>query len=421
MKLPVTDTTLITLENAVASARLAVYAVAAGASTVVWGLGRDPRFAVLFSLALLAFLVGGRRTVPLHIALSVDVMIALGIWYLFGPVSGAHLVAFVVVTVGATLLPPAKAWTLVGVAVTTVPAQLALHLIGERRTLPLFHPVDPVPTMELVMGGALQAVFLVMVGLLFIRIAQLLRRGIRALSEELSKEQELNRAKDLFIATIGHELRTPLTSVTGFAEVLLTEQLADSERTEFLRIVSRQAKELQGLIDDLLTFTRAEAGRLTFRPKEVDLTGEVRDTLEAMGDRAAGVEVRGEPTTVVADPLRIRQIVRNLVDNAIKYGRPPIRVVVADDLDGVVIRVEDGGPGIPPDEVQAAFVPYRRLVEDHTMSKPGIGLGLPLVQRLAELHGGRVTYERRAATSIFEVVLPIAGNVRLPDHVAHVG
>ncbi|MEX1126624.1 MAG: HAMP domain-containing sensor histidine kinase, partial [Acidimicrobiia bacterium] len=273
--------------------------------------------------------------------------------------------------------------------------------------LPLFHAHDPVPTSEFLTGQLIQAVLLLGVGLLMTRIARMLREGQLALAADLDRERELNTLKDRFVATVSHELRTPLTSLKGFTQALLENDSNQLERKEFLTIMSDQTEELHALIEDLITFSRIGAGGLIIQSGVVDLRALAGAVIAGFGTRAANCDNQvPSGTMVMADAPRLHQILRNLVDNALKYGEPP--VVVSAVYEGSLVRclVLDAGHGIHPDKAHLAFEPYGRLVDDPTMSSPGLGLGLPIVRELVRAHGGEVGLASQGQMSGFEFALP---------------
>ena len=225
---------------------------------------------------------------------------------------------------------------------------------------------------------------------------------------------EMVRAKDEFIANVSHELRTPLTAVIG-----LTSEMADNadmgsdERAELLQLVAGQASEMANIVDDLLVAARAEMGTVTVETQEMDLLPELRATIEGIG---INVDVPPSPTQrVLADPRRVRQILRNLLTNAQRYGGPKRRVITGSLLDRVWLEVRDNGPGIPEDEAVHIFEPY---VTGSSGVSGSVGLGLAVARQLAELMGGSLEYERSAGESVFRLLLPLAGD-RQPALASH--
>jgi K+-sensing histidine kinase KdpD len=222
----------------------------------------------------------------------------------------------------------------------------------------------------------------------------------------LAREQEsLIRAKDEFIASVSHELRTPLTTVLGLSQELVTPAaaLAEEERAELTELIAEQSMELAFLVDDLLVSARADIGTLDITNDTVDLAAEIRTVLrEVRGGDA--VEVRGAAAPVWADGLRLRQIVRNLVSNAYRYGGDEVRMDIAQSGMRVTLAVIDNGTGVEPGREDEIFQAYGRAHEPGTQPA-SIGLGLHVARRLAHQMGGDLTYERRTGETRFELTL----------------
>lgn len=225
-----------------------------------------------------------------------------------------------------------------------------------------------------------------------------------------SRLEHLLRAKDEFIASASHELRTPLTTVVG-----LSQELADSahrfdpaELSELSRLVAEQSAEVAFLVDDLLVAARADAGGLAVEPTETDLDLEAKRVVEReIADRAAtAVQLRLGGVVAWADPSRVRQIIRNLVTNALRYGGNLVSVETETVGSRAVVRVIDDGPGISDEDREAIFQPYHRAGEGK--GAPGsMGLGLTVARRLARMMGGEIAYRRADALTVFEVSFPV--------------
>jgi signal transduction histidine kinase len=342
-------------------------------------LRSDWRAAAAVALFVLGWsLSTGRVFASPVTSLLLDLGVSVSLWWLYGPVSGAAFIAFGVVAVGPFLLDRPKSVLVVATALVTVPVEILLHVAAGEVDLPLFHAPGPVPTSEFLTGQAIQAALLLGVGALMIRIARMLRKGQAALAADLDRERELSTLKDRFVATVSHELRTPLTSLKGFTEALLENDSDQAERKEFLTIMSDQTEVLHSLIEDLITFSRIGAGGVAMKAGEVDLEPLAESVIAGFGTRVAMVTNEVPPgTTVMADVPRLRQILRNLVDNALKYGEPP--VIVSAVRDGSMVRclVLDAGHGIDRHKTHFVFEPYARLVDDLTMSLVSV-LGCPL-------------------------------------------
>ena len=223
--------------------------------------------------------------------------------------------------------------------------------------------------------------------------------------------EELVRSKDELVAAVSHELRTPLTAVLGLAAELTQrwEDLGAEEVREFTTIISEQSRDMADIVEDLLVAARADLGTLSIRPDKVDLRAEVESVVATGSLRAqtavTKLEVEGEAVFAWADALRCRQVIRNLVTNALRYGGERIRITVAAAGGRSMVEVADDGPGL--DEVEGAriFEPYYRARQIPT--QPGsVGLGLAVSRQLAQLMGGDVRYERRDDWTVFVLELP---------------
>jgi signal transduction histidine kinase len=218
---------------------------------------------------------------------------------------------------------------------------------------------------------------------------------------QLRREQALARLRSEFVASVSHELRTPLTQIRMFAETLLLERVRSAEEgRRALAVVDREARRLSHLVENVLQFSRAERGTLALAPRPLDLAELARETLAACAPLAAarGARVTGDlarRALVVADEDALRQVLLNLVDNALKYGPPGQEVTVAVEpagpgRPGVRLTVDDQGPGIPQRERRRVFRRYQRLERERARAIAGTGIGLAVVRDLVERHGGRV-------------------------------
>jgi signal transduction histidine kinase len=236
-----------------------------------------------------------------------------------------------------------------------------------------------------------------------------LESSLATVTELKEQLEEMVRSKDQFVASVSHELRTPLTAVVGFATEL-QENLEIFERSdlkEFIGLIANESTALSHIIEDLLVAARADIGTLAINPERVDVVEAITE-LTNPGPaviQPSPIAVNSTREIVWADPVRFRQVVRNLITNARRYGGEYIAVDVERRADLVAITVIDDGPGVPEDREQAIFEPYER---GHTQSiQPGsVGLGLAVSRELARMMGGDLTFERRASTSRFEFAVP---------------
>jgi PAS domain S-box-containing protein len=246
------------------------------------------------------------------------------------------------------------------------------------------------------------------------RFADDLAYGIAALrSRERQREaesqlRELLESKDELIASIAHELRTPLAGVVGFSQVLRDDADLDPEsRAEMIRLVAEQGMDLTNIVDDLLVAAKSEAGTLVVAQVRVDLRAQAAQVLEAWGSDLVGrVDFDGASAVTTGDPARVRQILRNLVSNAMRYGGDQVHVKVGGNEDTVHVRVEDNGEGVAPEERERIFEPYSRA-HDAPGLTASMGLGLSISRHLAQLMGGDLTYYRDSDLSVFTLSMPV--------------
>lgn len=205
------------------------------------------------------------------------------------------------------------------------------------------------------------------------------------------------RMRDEFISIAAHELKTPITSLRGFAQLILGEIRktggASAERlSHALTRIDSQSAKLSALVEQLLDVSRMQSGRLRLERAPVDLVSLAREVASSTTARA--IEVRAPSDLIVAvDPLRIEQVLMNLVDNALAYTGPEAHVAIelADSDGQVVLTVADAGPGVAPGHRERIFDPFYRA--DPAGSTPGLGLGLHVSRQIVEQHGGTLHAE----------------------------
>lgn len=221
--------------------------------------------------------------------------------------------------------------------------------------------------------------------------------------------EELAEAKDRFIATVSHELRTPLAAVVGFSGELADglEAYTPEEIAEMVVLISSQSQEVAQLVDDLLTAERAASGNLTISPGSIDLLDECRSIVDSLGVHL-DVAIVGDPSTAWADTLRTRQIVRNLLTNAHRYGGKTVRVEISSHRNLASLVVSDDGPGVRGIDAEHIFDPYYRSQSPSDARPDSVGLGLAVARQLARMMGGDLVYRRRRGWTRFELTLPVA-------------
>jgi signal transduction histidine kinase len=217
------------------------------------------------------------------------------------------------------------------------------------------------------------------------------------------------RSKDEFVAAVSHELRTPLTAVAGLSQELRDRfnEFSEMESHEIIELIAAQSVDMANIVEDLLVAARAEVGSLQLDVAAVDVRAELTRVFgERGGTMAIGVEADGACPPALGDPARIRQILRNLIVNADRYGGPATRVRIVHGGSMVRVEVRDDGPPIAPADRDRIFDPYQRagMVPGMTSS---VGLGLTLSRRLAWLMMGDVTYDHDGSESIFTLSIPV--------------
>ncbi len=230
---------------------------------------------------------------------------------------------------------------------------------------------------------------------------------------DLTRLKQLESTRQEFVANVSHELRTPLSLIKGFVETLLDGAKGDPElSTRFLRTIEKHTDRLTYLIEDLLTISRLESGQIVMNLHQVGLREEAAHVIDDLQSRAADKKttVRNEIATELqarADTDRLQQVLFNLIENAIKYGRTDGVVVVgarANGGDRVELWVEDDGPGIPPEAKERIFERFYRVDRARSRETGGTGLGLAIVKHIVQAHGGEVWVKSelgRGATFFF--------------------
>jgi PAS domain S-box-containing protein len=230
---------------------------------------------------------------------------------------------------------------------------------------------------------------------------------LQVVNAELEKVNETIR---VFTAVAAHDLRSPLVSIMGFSTILTEkwETLSEKDRTRFVSIIDRKSHDMSGIIDELLTASKIEGGALETRPELIVVAEAVSRCCEMTGEATARVSVSCSPDLVVrADPLHLQRIIDNYLQNALRYGEPPLRIEATRLGDMIEIRVIDHGQGVPPEFEPRLFEKFARADTPGTKGTKGTGLGLSIVRGLAAANGGQTRYEPHAPHgSCFIVALP---------------
>lgn len=242
---------------------------------------------------------------------------------------------------------------------------------------------------------------------------------------QLRRELRLQQLRDEFVSSVSHELRTPLTQIRMFAETLLLDRIrSDEERRRSLEIIDREARRLTQLVENVLQFSRAERKVDMLTKEERDLAPMIQEIVEDFESVVPSGQVTFEcrlqsGLSAKVDPDAVRQIVINLLDNALKYGNEAQRVIVGLEAreGAAVLFVDDEGPGIPPGDRKRVFERFQRLERDRRSATAGTGIGLAVVKDLVIRHGGRcsvTTGERGGARFMVELPLCSATALAVP-------
>lgn len=224
---------------------------------------------------------------------------------------------------------------------------------------------------------------------------------------ENEDKKRIIRSKDQLIAAVSHELRTPLTGILGFSELLReSDSLTDLASCEMVEFIADQSADLSHIVEDLLTASRFDLDALVVDVAPTDIDELVRSTVASLTvkeDRA--FEQHLEPAVASADRHRLRQVIRNLLTNAFRYGGYSVRVTVRATSTGATIEIDDDGEGIGDTDPETIFQPYRS-VHPQAASQPGsVGLGLTISRQLIRMMGGELSYHRADGWTTFRVQL----------------
>lgn len=234
-------------------------------------------------------------------------------------------------------------------------------------------------------------------------------RDLTTVKQNEARLEQLVRSKDEFVASVSHEIRTPLTGVLGIADELNgnLDSFAPAEIEELVAVIADQSREMAHIVEDLLVVARADIDGLSLSSETVDLAAQAETVTELLDGPTPKIIGQAEPAT--ADPARVRQIIRNLLTNAHRYGGEHIEVHLGSNRHQTHLDVRDDGPGIPDGEWQTIFAPYQRA-HDNPGQPASVGLGLTVSRKLARLMHGDLTYRHTDGWSIFRLTLPTASS-----------
>jgi two-component system phosphate regulon sensor histidine kinase PhoR len=250
------------------------------------------------------------------------------------------------------------------------------------------------------------------------------RHGTVLVFHDLTRLKQLENSRQEFVANVSHELRTPLSLIKGYVETLL-DGARDNPgvATKFLQTIDRNTERLKLLIEDLLTISELESGRVKLSFQAVSLSPLIAKVFEDFKARAAAKSMtlsnQAPDLAVSADADRLEQVLGNLVDNATKYGRANGAVTIggsAKDGGHVEVFVRDDGPGIPPEALERVFERFYRVDKARAREQGGTGLGLAIVKHIIQTHGGRVwaTSEVGHGTTFYFTLAQATGTLQQP-------
>jgi PAS domain S-box-containing protein len=245
-----------------------------------------------------------------------------------------------------------------------------------------------------------------------------------AIIRDVQRDREVEEIKSDFISIVSHELRTPLSAIKGFLDMILKKDFGElnDKQFHFLNRVSQSNQRMVDLVEDLLDVSHIESGKINLQAKPIALESIIAEVVSELASKGFERQIllkvnrKQKLPLVLADETRLRQILINLVDNAIKYSFPQSEVIIdfkvqADEL---VTSISDSGVGISPSQVERIFQKFGRIYNPMSVQAGGSGLGLYIVKRLVESHGGRIWVTgREGKGSKFSFTLPIARQLPL--------
>ena len=379
------------------TARALAAILIAGGSAFAWSRGFQTSPWVL--LAVLAVLVDalrrrrrGDHALPL---LLIDVT-AIGVALLIrGNTPSLEVIAFAYIVTASLLLLSLRRslWVIVYAASWAIPVALWAPVVQGNK---------PDGTEEFAIEAFGVAIFVAVIIQLLVSTRHALFTAAQVQHEALKTERRAGALKNEFVSMVSHELRTPLTSIAGFADTLREawEELSEAEIDEFLTIMRRETGHLSDLVEDILVIPRLEAGHLRLEPTELDLRSEAFLAAEMVFQHTNtefSISVPGG-VIVYADQIRLKQVLRNLLENARKYGGDQVLVEGEAESGFYVVAVSDNGPGVPERHRERIFDHFEQLSKGDARSDQGVGLGLPIARTLVRAMGGELWYEDRFPT-----------------------
>lgn len=249
------------------------------------------------------------------------------------------------------------------------------------------------------------------------------RARLTAKADSVRQQREREHLESEMLATLSHELRMPLTAIKGYASALLLEELnwSPEKQTEFLELIDQECDNMQVLLADIIDTAIVDIHQIPVEPQPIRLGKLAREVAEEMQrlshSHTLMVDFPPGFPIIQVDPHRIRQVLRNLLDNAIKYSPEGGLIVIQGEVrkDDIAVHIADQGIGIPAEELIPLFEKYRRIRTKDLPGIPGMGLGLPIARTLVEAHGGKIWAESKPSQgTILSFSLPIPRDVKNP-------
>ncbi|MEM8859993.1 MAG: ATP-binding protein, partial [Chloroflexota bacterium] len=234
--------------------------------------------------------------------------------------------------------------------------------------------------------------------------------------QDVTNYREMDRMKSALISTVSHELRTPLTSIIGYSESLLDREIEwnAQKRNRFIWRINSEASRLKSLIESLLDFTRLEGGRIEFVTRPCDLNAiiiKVLDSMEIDQSVRFELDLHNKLPAVNGDRERLRTVVRNLMENALKYGDPFKQILISTNWEAdsglVQLSVKDGGTSLQNADNKRIFEPFFRIDSGYSRSSGGVGLGLAICKGFIDAHGGEIDFISDETGTTFSFTLPV--------------
>jgi signal transduction histidine kinase len=215
-------------------------------------------------------------------------------------------------------------------------------------------------------------------------------------------------ARDRLVASVAHELRTPLGNASGLASELSEnwDDIEPEERRQLVELIAQESVDASRIVEDLLVSARADLGQLPLLRQPIDLRVQAQSAVDSLGESGADtIEISGSRPTVLADPVRVRQILRNLITNARRYGGDTVSMQLLEDDSMGLVHVIDNGPGVEAGLEEVLFTDFAR---GSAAIQESVGLGLSISRQLANMMDGDLRYRRRDDMTVFELSLPLS-------------